>query len=640
MHTNNHSVVKVKIALLLFMLMGIGVTETLSQDLFMPRNVKLAYNAGLRSKDGKPNANYFQNSSTHNIRLFVSPPSRRVVGTQDIVFKNNSPIPLAALFFRLELNAHAPEAPREKNMDGAWLTDDIQIDEYAENGKVRPWDPLIKAKGATANAIFLEKPLAPGHSITLSFRWHYDLSVKSDREGAIDATTFYLAYFYPRVAVFDNVNNWDQVPHPLAHEFYADFNDYNVEITVPKNFVVWGTGDLSNVDEVLRPTYAGRLKQSYTSDDIIKVATTQEMKAGSVTAQTPTVTWKFKSNYVPDVAYAVSDSYAWDAGSIVVDKRTGRRASTQAAYDVPSKNFANMVKYIKTALDFASNDWPGVPYPYPKMTVVRGFADMEYPMMANDSAQEDPQMQQFIAAHEILHTYFPFYMGINERRYGFMEEGWTTAFEYMFTTKLFGKEFADPLFKKYRVLQWASSNTGESDIPIITDESAISGLATTYGDNKYGKAALGYLALKELLGDTDFRKGLHGFMNDWNGKHPIPWDMFYSFNTHTGKNLNWFWNAWFFSNGYIDQAITIVKAEKGSTLVTIKNVGGYPAPFDMVVTFTDGSTETIRQGPDIWRLNLNEATSRINQPKAVKSIVLDGGIFMDANPADNKWTSK
>ncbi len=629
-----------KFRYLLVLLLALGIINASAQDLYMPRNVKLAYKAGLRSKDGKPNAAYFQNSSTHNIRLFVSPPSRRVVGTQDIVFKNNSPIALPALFFRLELNAHAPEAPREKFMDEAWLTDDIQIDEYAENGKVRPWSPLLKIKGATANAVFLEKPLAPGQSITLSFRWHYDLSVKSDREGAIDPTTFYLAYFYPRVAVFDNVNNWDQVPHPLAHEFYSDFNDYNVEITVPKNFVVWGTGDLSNADEVLQTTYAARLKRSYTSDDVIRVATAEEMKAKNVTAQSPTVTWKFKSNYVPDVAYAISDSFAWDAGSVVVDKKTGRRASAQAAYDEPSKNFANMVKYITTALDVASNDWPGIPYPYPKMTVVRGFADMEYPMMANDSAQEDPKMQQFIAAHEILHTYFPFYMGINERRYGFMEEGWTTAFEHMFTTKVFGKEFADPLFKKYRVLQWASSNTGESDIPIITDESAISGLATTYGDNKYGKAALGYLALRELLGDTDFRKGLHGFMDDWNGKHPIPWDMFYSFNTHTGKDLNWFWNAWFFSNGYIDHSITEVKAEQGSTLVTIQNVGGYPAPFDMVVTFTDGSTETIRHGPDIWRLNIKETKSRINQPKAIKSIVLDGGIYMDANPADNTYMVK
>lgn len=126
-------------------------------------------------------------------------------------------------------------------------------------------------------------------------------------------------------------------------------------------------------------------------------------------------------------------------------------------------------------------------------------------------------------------------------------------------------------------------------------------------------------------------------MNDWNGKHPMPWDMFYSFNTHTGKDLNWFWNAWFFSRGYIDHAIVDVRAEQGSTVVRIENIGGYPAPANMVVTFTDGSTETIRQGPDIWRVNMKEVETRINVPKTVRSIALDGGIFMDANAADNKW---
>jgi hypothetical protein len=337
------------------------------------------------------------------------------------------------------------------------------------------------------------------------------------------------------------------------------------------------------------------------------------------------------------VVYGLSDHYIWDAGSIVVDKKTGRRASTQAAYDEPSKNFANMVTYIKSALDYASNDWPGIPYPYPKMTIVRGNADMEAPMMANDSSQADANTQHFIAAHEILHTYFPFYMGINERRYSFMEEGWTTAFEYGFNQKRFGQPFTDDLFKKYRVINWVANPDASADMPIMTPENAVSGLVQAYGDNKYGKAALGYLALKELLGDADFRKGLHGFMNDWNGKHPIPWDMFYSFNTHTGRDLNWFWNAWFFSNGYIDHSITGVKSEQGSTTVTLKNLGGYPAPFDMVVTFTDGSTETYRQGPDIWRLNMREASVRVNQPKAIKSIVLDGGIFMDANPSDNTF---
>lgn len=609
-----------------------------AQDLYKPRNVKAAYAAGLRSKDGKPTAKYFQNSSAHNIKISVNPPSRYVSGSQEIVYKNNSPLTLDRLIVRLEMNAHAPESARERNVDTKQLTSDVVITEFAENGVVRPWKPLLDIKGMSLNAIGLEKPIPPGGATTLSFKWVYELAEKPDRDGAIDPTTFYIAYFYPRVAVLSNVDGWDTDQHLLGgHEFFGDFNDYNVEVNVPKNFIVWGTGTLINIDEVLQPKHAERLKRSFTSDAVINVASLAEVRAGTVTAQTPTVTWKWRSENVPDVVYGLSDHYIWDASSIVVDKKSGRRASTQAAYDETSKNFTEMVTYIKSALDFASNDWPGIPYPYPKMTIFRGTADMEAPMMANDSSQEDPKFQHFIAAHEILHTYFPFFMGINERRYSFMEEGWTTAFEYGFNQKRFGQPFTDDLFKKIRVANWVNNADPSADLPIMTPEHAVSGLVQTYGDNKYGKAALGYLALKELLGDTDFRKGLHGFMNDWNGKHPMPWDMFYSFNTHTEKDLNWFWNAWFFSHGYIDLAIVDVRAEQGGTMVMLKNFGGYPAPANMVVTFTDGSSETIRQGPDIWRKNIKEVETRINVPKSVRSIVLDGGIFMDANAADNKW---
>lgn len=622
----------------LFLLIVFGATNAFSQDLYMPRNVKAAYKAGLRSMDGKPTAKYFQNKSTHNIKISVDPPSRRVTGTQQIVYKNNTPFPLDRLILRLEMNAHAPEATREKQVETEQLTADAVIVEYSENGKVRPYDPLLKYKGMTFNAQSLEKPLAPGESITLGFKWHYDLAAKPDRDGAIDATSFYIAYFYPRIAVIDNVNTWDTDAHLLGgHEFYGDFNDYNVEVTVPRNFIVWGTGNLTNIDEVLQPKHAERLKRSFTSDEVINVASLAEVKAGTVTAQTPNVTWKWKSENVSDVVYGLSDHYIWDAGSIVVDKKTGRRASTQAAYDEPSKNFANMVTYIKSALDYASNDWPGIPYPYPKMTIFRGTADMEAPMMANDSSQADPKMQHFIAAHEILHTYFPFYMGINERKYSFMEEGWTTAFEYGFNLKRFGKEFTDPLFIKYRVNGWINGTDTATDLPIMTPEHVISGLYPVYGDNKYGKAALGYLALKDLLGDADFRKGLHGFMNDWNGKHPIPWDMFFSFNSHTGRDLNWFWNAWFFSNGYIDLAVGGVTRRGPEAEVTIDNIGGYPAPVDMIVKYEDGSLQTIHQTPAIWQSNLKQAKVTFAPKMGIESVVLDGGIFMDANPKDNKW---
>jgi hypothetical protein len=627
-----------KRALLLLILVSLS-SQLFAQQLYMPRNVKAAYAAGMRSMDGKPGARYFQNKSTHNIRISVTPPSRRVTGSQDIIYKNNSPIPLSAVVLRFELNVHAPAAMRERPVEQKELSTNVRVTEYAEDGKVRPWLPLLDEDGSTVNAVRLSKPLAPGGTVTLSFKWNYDLVEKSGREGAIDATTFYLAYFYPRIAVLDDIEEWDQTPHMLGHEFFGEFNDYNVEITVPKNYLVWGTGDLINIDQVLQPTFAERLKKSFTSDDVINISNVEDLRSGKVTAQTETTTWKWKADHVTDVAFALSDHYIWDAGSSVVDSKTGRRVSAQAAYDAPSRNFANMVKYIKSSLDFGSNDWPGVPYPYTKMTVVRGFADMEYPMMANDSAQDDPDMQHFIAAHEILHTYFPFYMGINERRYSFMEEGWTTAFEYLFNSKRFPTK-ADALFQNFRVRGWIANAASDSDIPIITPEDALSATSSGYSNNKYGRSALGYLALKDLLGDAEFKKALHEFMNRWNGKHPTPWDMFNSFNSASGKDLNWFFNAWFFSWGYIDHAITAVNTSTSGSTVTIKNIGGFPAPVNVVVTYVDGTTETLHQTPGIWQANINEAVVKLSSAKSVKSVTLNGGIFMDANPRDNRWDAK
>ncbi|HBE83727.1 MAG TPA: hypothetical protein DDW24_13255, partial [Blastocatellia bacterium] len=123
-----------------------------AQDLYKPRNVKAAYAAGLRSKDGKPTAKYFQNSSAHNIKISVNPPSRYVSGSQEIVYKNNSPLTLDRLIVRLEMNAHAPESARERNVDTKQLTSDVVITEFAENGVVRPWKPLLDIKGMSLNA--------------------------------------------------------------------------------------------------------------------------------------------------------------------------------------------------------------------------------------------------------------------------------------------------------------------------------------------------------------------------------------------------------------------------------------------------------------------------------------------------------
>ena len=296
-----------------------------------------------------------------------------------------------------------------------------------------------------------------------------------------------------------------------------------------------------------------------------------------------------------------------------------------------------MVEYGKHALDWTSNNYPGTPYPFQKTTIVRGFADMEYPMMVNDSSQKDPDFTRFVVEHEILHSWFPFHMGINEQRYGFMDEGWTTAFEYMIGSNDLGREKADSAFKQFRVERWIKTASADGDLPIINPGDAAVGAG--FFNNEYGKAALGYLALKDLLGDAEFKKSLHEFIARWNGKHPLPWDMFNSFNSSSGKDLNWFFNNWYFTNGYIDLAVqNVAQTESGAT-VTIKNIGGFCAPVNVVVTYDDGKTDTFHATPAIWSADQKQATVNIPVKKKIKSLVLDGGIFMDANEADNKWNA-
>ena len=617
-------------ASIVFVLLALSTLS--AQNLYMPRNVKAAFNNGTRAADGKPGAKYWQNTAAYNISINVAPPNRTVTGTEEITYKNNSPNALENIVFRLTMNSHAPNAPREEQVSPDYLTSGISIDEYRENGKVRDWR---QRTGNTVQAVKLDKKLASGESVKLSFKWHYDVSVQSGREGAIDPTTFFIAYFYPRVAVYDDTDGWDTQNFTEGHEFYNDFCDYNFAVTVPKNYVVWATGDLLNADETLQPKFAERLKNSMTSDDIIHIATLDELKKNQVTAQKDAVTWKWKADNVTEVALALSDHFIWDGGSVVVDNSTKRRASVQSAYNVEAKDFQKMVEYGKHTLDWTSNNYPGTPYPYQKTTIVRGFADMEYPMMVNDSSQKDPNFTKFIAEHELLHTWFPFYMGINERRYGFMDEGWTTAFELLIGRNDFGDEAADNLFKLFRVSSWINNATADGDIPIITAGDAMTGQG--FGNNEYGKAALGYLAIKDLMGDAMFKKSLHEFINRWHGKHPLPWDMFNSFNSASGKDLNWFYNNWYFTNGYIDLAVGNVAQSNDGYTLTIKNIGGFDAPVDVVVKYDDGTTQTLHQTPQIWFANQAEATVNIPTKKKISTLNLDGGIFMDADVTNNKW---
>ncbi|MEZ0183026.1 M1 family metallopeptidase [Flavobacterium oncorhynchi] len=599
-----------------------------AQELYMPRNIKEAYEKGTRSMDGKPGKNYWQNHGKYTMDITVDAKTKLVSGTETIVYENNSDKSLDNLVIRFVNNLHKPTSPRGGEVSDDFLSSGLTITSLKVDNEVYKEDAR---NWGTVGNVKLKKAIAPKSKVTITIDWNYPLSKESGREGQIDETTFFAAYSYPRVSVFDDYNGWDRIPHTDRQEFYNDFNDYTFSVKAPKNYVVYATGDFLNPDEVLQPEFAARLKKSYVTDEILHIANEQEMKSGIVTKQNDWNIWKFEANNITDVCFGLSDHYLWDASSVLVDKKTNRRASVQAAYNITGTDFVNSVKNNQFALDWFSNNWPGIPYPYSKMTAFQGFADMEYPMMCNDSHMGDPLLAQLVQDHEVAHTYFPFFMGINETRYAFMDEGWATTFEYLIKIAEHGKEEADKFYKGFRVKKYITDLSTEEDQPIISMSTQVSGAG--YGNNSYGKASLSYLALKDLLGDDLFKKVLHHYMDTWNGKHPIPWDYFYSMNTGSGKNLNWFFNNWFFTNNYIDISIK----EVSKNIITITNSGGFAIPFDVNVIYEDNTAETFHQTPAVWEKNQKTARITINTKKQIKKVTLDGGIFMDATPINNSW---
>lgn len=630
---------------------AVAKTEAAKADiptLRLPRYVQPAYTTlGTRSEDGNPGPNYWQNHAEHNITINVAPPGRTISATQQITYTNNSPNPMPFAMVRMYQNVRRIDGIQEEPVTEEFFNSGLEISTATMNGApidVTAFDSVLPFK--TVKLVQLPQPIMPGESANFAFDWQYELALEAKKEGVIDPTTFFLAYFFPRISVMSDADvglaglvpgaDVEEFTYISGRELNNDFADFTFNVNVPKNYIVWATGDLQNADEVLQPDYAARLQDSFTSDNVINIAQPEDLEQGLVTAQSDTVTWRWKADNVPDIAIGLSDHYIWDAGSVEVDASTGRRASVQSAYATEHTNYASMVQDGKDALSFLSTDWPGVPYPYDKVTVFVGGADEEFPGMANDAAEAPASFNKstrVIAMHELAHGYFPFYMGIDERRYPYMDEGWVTAFEYLFNLEDIGEEAANEIYFKARS-SFASPFPGE-EIPMIAAADATRGGVT--GSYAYGKSSLAYLALKELMGDEAFKAALHEFMARWNGKRPLPWDMFNTFNDVSDENLNWFFYNWFYGSNYIDVAVDDVNEVNGGYEIEVSNPGGLAVPFDVKVVYTDGTEETFRQGPGVWKESIDRTTIAIETDGEVKSVTLDGGIFQDSSSEDNAW---
>lgn len=567
-----------------------------AQELYTPTNILSAYSKKTRSFDGKPGENYWQNKSDYHIKVSVEPTSRTITGWEKIIYYNNSPNSLTEIILRLYPNITKPTAIRDFSISSKGITEGVTLKKISVNSKeLDIKDEKVLRYTSTNARLFLPEELLPNSTIELEIEWSFQLPPTNfARMGTYDSTSFFVAYWYPQIAVYDDIDGWDVQEYSGFTEMYNDFNNYLVEITVPRDFHIWATGVWQNPEEILSGDYLKLYRQAQTSDEVIRIFKIEDKtNQNKYKTKEANHTFIFKADDVPDFAFGMSNHYLWDATSYLTPDK--KRVFIAAAYRESSKDFPDVTYYAKESIRYFSEEMPGYPYPYPALTVWNGSGGMEYPMIVNNGSSNTKAGTVGVTAHEIAHQYMPFMMGINERKYAFMDEGWAVFFPLDFQDRMVENV-------KHRARNISNFNMisgTEIDMPLVVPSFLLRG--QSYRFSAYSRASVAYEMLYSLLGKDAFKKALHHYFNNWKGKHPTPWDFFYSLNTAVGENLNWFFKSWFFDFGYPDLAINSYKIENGKIKITIEKVGNLPIPLNVKLIKNNEVVSEKYFNLDIWK---------------------------------------
>ena len=618
-----------KIKIITFSLLFTSTYFTTAQTaLPLPRNIQQAYVNGTRDKNGSPGKNYWQNREDYIIRVSFDPLTRKLSGTVGIDFTNNSPDTLNRAWFKLYPNLYQAEAPRAITVAASDLTAGVKIKNIRIDGQ-----ELDSAKRIIrgTNMVLRGRNILPRQHVHYDIDYQYTLNKGSFiRTGQIDSGAFFIAYFFPRLAVYDDVDGWNTYPYTGQYEFYNDFCHFNTEITVPGDYQVWATGNQTNADEVYIPKIANKIKKASETDSVIEVITEADIKAGNITRKNSTNTWKFEADNVTDLAFGTSNHYVWRSTSVVVDPVSKRRTRVDAVFNPEHPTYVPIIGYARKTVAIISTKFPGIPYPYAHETIFDGPDEMEFPMMVDNRPFDNSPDAIELTAHEIFHTLFPFYVGTNETKYSFMDEGWATFAEFAFHPLI------DPSVpENYNISDVNNSAGTEQDVPIMTLTPQLAGSAR-FADKDL-KPALGYLYVKELLGDKVFFKALNYYISQWAGNHPTPYDFFNCMNTASGQKLDWFWNNWFFEKGIPDLAISMVEHQNQNYTITISSNGGGIVPVHLSVYYNDGSIDLFTANIAVWSKGNKTTTLNFKAAKAIQKLVLGTVYDADINNKDNIW---
>jgi hypothetical protein len=565
-----------------------------------------------RSASGEPGPQYWQNRADYKLNLTLDTVTHKVTGEVTITYTNNSPDNLKFLWLQVDQNIYkqgSRGSSTTTQTGGRWANA-----QFTEGHAIRSIGIELEGKKSTPQytitdtrmQVWLSQPLKSGSKATINVGFEFTIpEYGTDRMGRLktkNGIVYEVAQWFPRMAVYDDIQGWNVLPYIGAGEFYLEYGDFDIAITAPANMIVVSSGDMQNEKEVLTATQQTRMAQARNSDKTVMLRSAEEVTDPKSRPSGKNLTWRFKMQNSRDVAWAASKAFVWDAARINLP--SGKKSLAMSVYPAESikkDGWQRSTEMVKASVEHYSRLW--FEYPYGSMVNVAGIVGgMEYPGIVFCSHADSGASLWGVTDHEVGHTWFPMIVGSNERKYAWMDEGFNT-FINSFSTKEFNKgEFAG-----------FSYFPGEDITPYVFNDK-MDPLMTTpdvaqqenLGIAAYEKPSIMLHALRDVvLGPERFDRAFKEYVDRWAYKHPTPWDFFRTMENVSGEDLGWFWRGWVLNNWKFDVALGDVKYQdnkpRTGAAITIESREQMPMPVPVLIRETNGKEHRMTLPVEVWQ---------------------------------------
>jgi hypothetical protein len=539
-----------------------------------------------RTASGTPGPKYWQQRVDYDIKCELDEANNKLNGSETITYFNNSPETLSYFWMQLDENQHSTVNNanyQSQNTLGTQYTDKV-LDRFeekrADNGYgvniLKLTDAMGKSINYTINKTMMkvDLPIAlkPGQKFVFKVDWNYKIANRGDfiRFGGArggyenfpddNNNNYTMTQWYPRLCRYSDDQGWQNHQFTGTGEFTLCFGNFKVQMTVPADHIVGGTGECQNYAQTLSATQMARWQKAQTAKEPLQIVTLDEALNASKQKSSAKKTWIYKADNVRDFAWTSSRRFVWDAMPAMIEGKKAMAMSYYAkeAYPIYSKYSTKAVAHtIKTYSKFS------IPYPYPVAISVEGNQGMEYPMISFNPGRAFPDGSYsegsknaaiLVIIHEVGHTFFPMIVNSDERQWTWMDEGLNSYLQYL-TQELWDNKFPSDGGPPFAITDYMKLSKDQLE-PIMTNSENIN----NFGANAYDKVAAGLNILREtIVGREMFDNAFREYAKRWAFKSPTPADLFRTLEDATGEDLDWFWRGWFYGTDACDISIDTVK---------------------------------------------------------------------------------